>query len=25
LLPRGLAPRTSAFAERHAGLLHFES
>jgi hypothetical protein len=25
LLPRGLAPRTSAFAERRAGLLHFES
>ncbi len=24
-LPRGLAPRTSAFAERHAGLLHFGS
>ena len=24
-LPRGLAPRTSAFAERHAWLLHFGS
>ena len=25
VLPRGLAPRTSAFAERHAELLHFGS
>src|SRR5689334_14308872 len=25
VLPRGLAPRTSAFARRHAGLLHLGS
>lgn len=25
VLPRGLAPRASAFAERRAGLLHFGS